>query len=149
MARTDKVEQIYNSILSKLNTATAWENMLHRTAQFWKLSFVEAMLLTEQKPDATMCASLDQWNKIHRYVRRGEKAIAVYKSASDTELRYLFDISQSPELSPGEEHACMDHRQTYDMACLMNARRVSCIERYLHPSLCHKYNTYNHGEASF
>ncbi len=95
MARTDKVEQIYNSILSKLNTATAWENMLHRTAQFWKLSFVEAMLLTEQKPDATMCASLDQWNKIHRYVRRGEKAIAVYKSASDTELRYLFDISQT------------------------------------------------------
>lgn len=95
MSRIQKVEEIYNRLIPTLRDTECWQQTLRRAAQFWKLSFAEAMLLTEQKPDATMCATLEQWNKAQRYVRRGEKSIAVFKSPADTQLRYLFDISQT------------------------------------------------------
>ncbi len=53
------------------------------------------MLLTEQNPQATVCGTLQQWNKCGRYVRSGEKTIAVFKERTNTQFTYLFDIAQT------------------------------------------------------
>ena len=53
------------------------------------------MLLTAQNPTAEMCGTFDQWNKVGRYIRRGEHSTAVFKDRSDTQLMYLFDVRQT------------------------------------------------------
>ncbi len=95
MARVTEISQIYDRKLKALRDPQKWENTLRRTSNFWRLSFCEAMLLTEQNPNATVCGTLQQWNKCGRYVRRGEKSVAVFKDRTDTQLTYLFDISQT------------------------------------------------------
>lgn len=95
MARITQISQIYDRKLKALRDPQKWEDTLKRTSNFWRLSFCEAMLLTEQNPDATVCGTLQQWNKCGRYVRRGEKSVAVFKDRIDTQLTYLFDITQT------------------------------------------------------
>lgn len=95
MARITQISQIYDRKLKALRDPQKWEDTLKRTSNFWRLSFCEAMLLTEQNPDATVCGTLQQWNKCGRYVRRGEKSVAVFKDRTDTQLTYLFDITQT------------------------------------------------------
>ena len=95
MARVTEISQIYDRKLKALRDPQKWEDTLRRTSNFWRLSFCEAMLLTEQNPNATVCGTLQQWNKCGRYVRRGEKSVAVFKDRTDTQLTYLFDISQT------------------------------------------------------
>lgn len=53
------------------------------------------MLLTLQNPKAEMCGTIDQWNNIGRYIRRGEHSTAVFRSRTDTQLMYLFDVRQT------------------------------------------------------
>ena len=65
------------------------------TSSFWRLNFCEAMLLTLQNPKAEMCGTIDQWNNIGRYIRRGEHSTAVFRSRTDTQLMYLFDVRQT------------------------------------------------------
>ena len=95
MARVTEISQIYDRKLKALRDPQKWEDTLRRASNFWRLSFCEAMLLTEQKPNATVCGTLQQWNKCGRYVRRGERSVAVFKNRTDTQLTYLFDITQT------------------------------------------------------
>ncbi len=95
MARINHAYEIYALTLPKLRNPDNWEHTLKSVATFWKLSFCEAMLLTAQKPTATMCATYDQWKSIGRFVKRGEQAAAVFKHRSDTEYKCLFDITQT------------------------------------------------------
>lgn len=95
MARINHAYEIYALTLPQLRNPEKWEHTLKSVATFWKLSFCEAMLLTAQKPTATMCATYDQWKSIGRFVKRGEQAAAVFKHRSDTEYMCLFDITQT------------------------------------------------------
>lgn len=95
MARVTEISQIYDRKLKALRDPQKWEDTLRRASNFWRLSFCEAMLLTEQNPNATVCGTLQQWNKCGRYVRRGERSVAVFKDRTDTQLTYLFDITQT------------------------------------------------------
>lgn len=95
MARFDEIAKIYEHKLSQLRDPQMWEQTLRLTSNFWRLSFCEAMLLTAQNPKAEMCGTFDQWNKVGRYIRRGEHSTAVFKDRSDTQLMYLFDVRQT------------------------------------------------------
>lgn len=95
MTRIQEISDIYDLKLKRLHNADEWEKTLKRTSAFWKTSFCEAMLITAQKPSAKMCGTLEQWNKIGRYIKRGERSIAVFKSRTDTQLIYLFDEKQT------------------------------------------------------
>lgn len=95
MSRINDVAKIYDLKCAALRDPQVWESTLKRVSNFWRLSFVEAMLLTEQKPKATMCATIDQWNKVGRFIKRGERSAAVFKHRTDTQLMYLFDIDQT------------------------------------------------------
>lgn len=95
MARIKEISNLYDIKLAKLHNPQEWEVTLKRTSNFWRLSFCEAMLLTEQNPRAQMCGTLAQWNKVGRFVKRGEHSMAVFKNRTDTQLMYLFDVSQT------------------------------------------------------
>ena len=95
MSRFNEIAQIYDYRLSQLRSPEVWEQTLRMTSSFWRLNFCEAMLLTLQNPKAEMCGTIDQWNNIGRYIRRGEHSTAVFRSRTDTQLMYLFDVRQT------------------------------------------------------
>lgn len=95
MSRFSEIAQIYDHRLPLLRSPEVWEQTLRMTSSFWRLNFCEAMLLTLQNPKAEMCGTIDQWNNIGRYIRRGEHSTAVFKSRTDTQLMYLFDVRQT------------------------------------------------------
>ena len=95
MSRFDEIAQIYDHRLPQLRSTEVWEQTLRMTSSFWRLNFCEAMLLTLQNPKAEMCGTIDQWNNIGRYIRRGEHSTAVFRSRTDTRLMYLFDVRQT------------------------------------------------------
>ena len=95
MSRFSEIAQIYDHRLPQLRSPEEWEQTLRMTSSFWRLNFCEAMLLTLQNPKAEMCGTIDQWNNIGRYIRRGEHSTAVFRSRTDTQLMYLFDVRQT------------------------------------------------------
>ena len=95
MSRFSEIAQIYDHRLPLLRSSEVWEQTLRMTSSFWRLNFCEAMLLTLQNPKAEMCGTIDQWNNIGRYIRRGEHSTAVFRSRTDTQLMYLFDVRQT------------------------------------------------------
>ena len=95
MSRFNDIAQIYDYKLSQLRDPQVWQNTLKLTSNFWRLNFCAAMLLTEQNPKAVMCGTLTQWNNVGRYVRHGERSTAIFMDRNNTELMYLFDVSQT------------------------------------------------------
>lgn len=103
MGRFNEIAKIYDNIYPKLRNPEMWEKSLKRISSFWKLSYCEALLLTEQNPNATMCATITQWNNVGRIIHRGERSVAVFKHRADTNLTYLFDISQTYGVAFGKK----------------------------------------------
>ena len=95
MSRFNDIAQIYDYKLSQLRDPQVWQNTLRLTSNFWRLNFCAAMLLTEQNAKAVMCGTLTQWNNVGRYVRHGERSTAIFVDRNNTELMYLFDVSQT------------------------------------------------------
>ena len=95
MSRFDEIAQIYDHRLPRLRSPEVWEQTLRMTSSFWRLNFCEAMLLTLQNPKAEMCGTIGQWNNIGRYIRCGEHSTAVFRSRTDTQLMYLFNVRQT------------------------------------------------------
>lgn len=95
MSRFDEIADIYDHKLPQLRDPQVWEQTLRLTSNFWRLNFCEAMLLVAQNPKAEMCGTLTQWNNVGRYVKRGEHSTVVFRSRTDTQLMYLFDVRQT------------------------------------------------------
>ncbi|MGE5053548.1 MAG: ArdC-like ssDNA-binding domain-containing protein [Acidobacteriota bacterium] len=90
-----------------------FRNYLKTSAAFWDYSWHNQMLIWRQCPHASFVGGFHTWQKCGRYVRRGEKGIAILApmffkdktkatDGSDTEniriwfkVVYVFDISQT------------------------------------------------------
>jgi len=106
------IEQLANE------TDTARQSQLFRdylktSAAFWDYSWHNQMLIWRQKPDASFVGGFNTWLKCGRYVRKGERGIAILapmffkdrrqgEDATETEIQriwfkvvYVFDISQT------------------------------------------------------
>ena len=69
---------------------------LRTAANNYKYNFVEQLLIHEQKPDATACASIELWNRLGRWVNKGTHGIALLDTSSPRHrLRYVFDVSDT------------------------------------------------------
>ena len=85
MSRFDEIAQIYDHRLPQLRSPEVWEQTLRMTSSCLRLNFCEA----------EMCGTIDQWNNIGRYIRCGEHSTAVFRSRTDTQLMYLFNVRQT------------------------------------------------------
>jgi len=72
----------------------SWKRYLNTASRLYKYPFQEQLLIYAQRPDATACASIEIWNeKMHCWVNRGAKGIALLDEGTYTGLKYIFDIS--------------------------------------------------------
>lgn len=71
-----------------------WMRYLNTASRFYKYPFKEQLLIYAQRPDATACASIEIWNqKMHCWVNKGAKGIALLDEGTHSGLKYVFDIS--------------------------------------------------------
>ena len=71
-----------------------WRRYLNTASRLYKYSFKEQLLIYAQRPEATACASIEIWNeKMHCWVNKGAKGIALIDEDSFSGLKYVFDIS--------------------------------------------------------
>ncbi len=93
----DLLNEYAKKVVSDINTYKA---LMATCSRFPRYSFKEQLLIFAQNPNATACATYDQWNKaMKRYIKRGAKAIALLdESYGDHRLKYVFDITDTGEL---------------------------------------------------
>ena len=92
-----------NKLISALAEETAkevvrnkesWRRYLNTASRLYKYPFKEQLLIYAQRLDATACASIEIWNeKMHCWVNKGAKGIALIDEDSFSGLKYVFDIS--------------------------------------------------------
>lgn len=102
MRRVERLQSLYESAIADLTrSGNAWTDFLSFAASIYKYSFDNMLLIYSQNPEATMLAPLPVWNKIGRYVKKGEKSIAVCDFGQDNlVLNHLFDITQTTGKAP-------------------------------------------------
>ena len=76
-------------------SGASWTAFLDTAARLYKRPYNEQLLIHAQRPDASVCASLKDWNeKMYCWVNRGAKGIALIDSTSERpKLKYVFDVS--------------------------------------------------------
>ena len=131
MASTAALEATHDRLtraVEALTTGEDWRAMLEVVRRFHTYSANNVLLITAQRPDATRVASYGTWKRLGRYVRKGERGIAILapvvaRLAADKELQaageveeervvlrgfrvvYVFDVAQTdgaplPEVAP-------------------------------------------------
>jgi len=106
------IEQLANET-DAARQSELFRNYLKASAAFWDYSWHNQMLIWRQKPDASFVGGFNTWLKCGRFVRKGEKGIAILApmffkdktrmpDGSDGETKriwfkvvYVFDISQT------------------------------------------------------
>ena len=81
--KTDQVKQVTDNALEQLVTAleqgqsATLTSYLAAMAKFHRYSFNNVMLIYTQREDASHVAGFHSWRKLNRFVRKGEKGIAI------------------------------------------------------------------------
>jgi antirestriction protein ArdC len=104
------IEQLANET-DAARQSELFRDYLKTSAAFWDYSWHNQMLIWRQKPDASFVGGFNTWLKCGRYVRKGEKGIAILapmffkdKKPEGTQeettriwfkVVYVFDISQT------------------------------------------------------
>lgn len=89
--------QIYQDVISRVTRTEAdWKAVCRLAGQIYRYEFDNVLMVYAQNPSATLVADYDTWKKVHRYVKRGSRGIAIFPSrALKPELRYVFDIGDT------------------------------------------------------
>jgi len=120
--------------VAEIHDSTSFRHYLDAQPRFHQYSFGNVALIMAQRPDATRIAGYTTWLKLHRYVKKGERAIKIIVpmySVDKDELGeeyqrrffgngHVFDISQTdgeplPEVHipilEGDEGGVLYHHQ--------------------------------------
>ncbi len=89
--------QIYQDVVTRVTRTEAdWKAVCRLAGQIYRYEFDNVLMVYAQRPSASLVADYDTWKKVHRYVKRGSKGIAIFPSrALKPGLRYVFDISNT------------------------------------------------------
>lgn len=89
--------QIYQDVITRVTRTEAdWKAVCRLAGQIYRYEFDNVLMVYAQRPSATLVADYDTWKKVHRYVKRGSRGIAIFPSrALKPGLRYVFDISDT------------------------------------------------------
>lgn len=99
MARNIKtISQLAHRTAKELNRSPQkWMDCLQTAGRLYQYPFADQLLIYAQRPNATACAYMEQWNeKMDRWVNAGSTGIAVIRSQNgERRLGYLFDIADT------------------------------------------------------
>ena len=109
-AAHDKLQDAVAEIVS----GDDWKRMLQVASKFYRYSFNNHLMIFLQRPDATVVAGFNRWKSLGRFVKKGEKGIAIfapckYRTKVETDdgqekslqqirgfrVVHVFDISQT------------------------------------------------------
>lgn len=95
--KINEAKVIYDIEISAiLKDKNRWKKFLVFLQAFYKYTFMENLLMFAQKPNVTMCATLEQWNSVGRWVNRGAKALKIINNQDDEiYLKYVFDVKDT------------------------------------------------------
>ena len=106
-AKTEALGLLHRGV-ADLMTSDGWRRALEFRSRFHAYSFFNASLILAQKPEATLVAGYRRWQEAGRFVRKGEKGIAILapllrQDPEDPDNRvlvgfktvYVFDVSQT------------------------------------------------------
>lgn len=76
-----------------------WTSYLDTASGLYRYPFSDQLLIYAQRPDATVCATIELWNqKLNRWIKKGSRGIALIDdSGRKTELKYVFDIADTQD----------------------------------------------------
>ncbi len=68
--------KIFDDTIKKITSnEQEWKKFLSFSGQLFKCDFFDKILIYNQRPDATIVADMDTWNKkVGRWVNRGSRA---------------------------------------------------------------------------
>ncbi len=89
------IEQLANET-DAARQSELFRNYLRASAAFWDYSWHNQMLIWRQRPDASYVGGFNTWLKCGRYVKKGEKGIAILAPM------FFKDKRQMPDGSEGE-----------------------------------------------
>lgn len=86
--------QIYQDVITRVTRTEAdWKAVCRLAGQIYRYEFDNVLMVYAQRPSSTLVADYDTWKKVHRYVKRGSRGVAIFPSrALKPGLRYVFDI---------------------------------------------------------
>ena len=89
--------QIYQDVITRVTRTEAdWKAVCRLAGQIYRYEFDNVLMVYAQRPSSTLVADYDIWKKVHRYVKRGSRGIAIFPSrALKPGMRYVFDISDT------------------------------------------------------
>ena len=73
-AAHDKLQDAVAEIVS----GDDWKRMLEVASKFYGYSFNNHLMIFLQRPDATVVAGFNRWKSLGRFVKKGEKGIAIF-----------------------------------------------------------------------
>lgn len=89
-----KAKDIYENIMNEISSdKNKWKEFLEFSSKFYKYSFTENLLMFGQDKDVTMCATLEEWNSIGRWIKPHSQSIKILRDTeNDVHLDYVFDV---------------------------------------------------------
>lgn len=117
VSRADRLKAAHDRLqeaVAEIASGDDWKRMLQVVSKFHRYSFNNHLMIFMQRPDATVVAGFNHWKSLGRFVKKGEKGIAIFapckyktlvedQSGEESSLFqvrgfrvvYVFDISQT------------------------------------------------------
>lgn len=74
----DEIHDQLVAAVEGLVSSDEWKAMLEVSARFHNYSFNNHLMIFLQRPDATQVAGFNRWKSLGRFVKKGEKGIAIF-----------------------------------------------------------------------
>ena len=152
-SRNDKLQAAHERLQQAVESIVSgddWQRMLKVASKFHRYSFNNHLMIYLQRPEATYVAGFRKWQELNRFVRKGEKGIAIfapckYRTKVETDdgdektlsqvrgfrVVHVFDISQTEgePLADLDAMGCSSKTSEVLRAGAGGARERKCLNR--------------------
>lgn len=99
MGKIVEVRELYNDTINDITKSEdKWLSFLKTASWNFKYNFNDQILIYAQRPNATACAEMKEWNdKVHRWVNKGADYIFVFSKDENGKypFRFVFDVADT------------------------------------------------------
>ncbi len=81
VTRADRLKAAHDKLelaVAEIASGDDWKRMLQVVSKFHRYSFNNHLMIFMQRPDATVVAGFNRWKSLGRFVKKGEKGIAIF-----------------------------------------------------------------------
>lgn len=81
VSRSDRLKAAHDKLqeaVAEIASGDDWKRMLQVVSKFHRYSFNNHLMIFMQRPDATVVAGFNRWKSLGRFVKKGEKGIAIF-----------------------------------------------------------------------